>query len=145
MKKRVLTPVFASLVMIGAFMMTSCSNNDERIVEQEQAQSTVELRQQLDNAVATLNQQMSGLNFEELSPLTVAIWDNEGNETDGLRQKFNTWLAELLQRLNQDFSKSLPYGFVRSFESVEGVLSTVWSISGQYSFGRQDGKDWQKT
>ena len=141
MKRKVYFLLFASLMMVEANVRTSCSN-DEKGAEPEQTQNAENLRQQLDNTVATVNQGMSGLDFAALAPLATAIAENEGVETDETHQKFNAWLKKLLQQLNPDFSHKLPFGFTLGFEAVENVLKSVWSVSGQNSFGREDGHGW---
>lgn len=129
MKTKVFSPFFASLIMIGAFVMTSCSNDDGKITEPEQTQNKENLRQQLDDAVTTLNQEMSGLDFKDLAPLTRAITENEGKDTGNMRQGFNTWMLQLLQKLNQDLKEKIPYGFTLGFESVENIFSSVWAVN----------------
>jgi len=143
MKSKVYFLLFASLMMVGANVMSSCSN-DEKSTEPEQTQNAENLRQQLENTVSTVNQGMSELDFAALAPLATAIAENEGEETDETQQKFNGWLQKLLQQLNKDFSHKLPFGFTLGFEAVENVFQRVWSVSGLYSFGREDGHGWIK-
>lgn len=142
MKTKVFSPLLASLVMIGALVMTSCSNDNEGVAAEEQSQSIVTPIQKLEQTVKSVNQQMSGLNFRELEGLSSAITETEGEETDASRQRFNKWLAELLQLLNQDWRVTLPFSFARSYESVDGVFSKVWSVHNWFSVGREDGQLW---
>lgn len=144
MRYKVLFPLLASLMMIGAFVMTSCSSDDEEVTQPEQqAQDTkLNLCQQFDDAITTLNEKMSGLDFKSLTPLTNILKEKDGQEMDAQRQKFNAWLQQVLQKLNQDFSHKIPYGFTMGFESVENAFSMVWSTSSLDSFGREEGHGW---
>ena len=140
MKYKVFFPILASLMMGGALVMTSCSNDDENNAEPVETQDTALLLQQYKNTVATLNQEMAGLDFEELAPLATAM--SEDTDADAIRQKFNAWLQQLLQLLNRDFKHTIPYGFTIGFEAVENVLSATWSLTGLHEFGQEGGLGW---
>lgn len=137
MNYKAFSPILAILMMVGAFVMISCSNDDEKSAESAQTQETVQLLQQYNNTVATLNEGMSGLDFKDLAPLAQAL--SEDDNQDATRQKFNAWLQQLLQLLNRDFKHTIPYGFTIGFEAVENVLSTTCSLSGVQSFGQESG------
>ena len=143
MKNKVFSLLLASLMMTGASVMTSCSNDDEDIAQPEQTQDTAMTpSQEFNDAISALNQEMAGLDFKDLAPLDTRLSENEGAEPDANKQQFNSWLQQILQQLNQDFSHKLPFGFTLGFEAVEDALSMMWTVSSLNSFGKEEGHSW---
>ena len=120
MKISVFSLLFASLLMTGATVTTSCSGYDEEDAPAAPAQNSNEvLLQDVNNCITMLNQQMAGLNFEELAPLATYLKTKENAKLDSMHQKFNAWLQQLLLLLNQDFSRKIPYGFTVGFGTMQ--------------------------
>ena len=144
MKNKVFFPLLAALLMMGACVVTSCSNDDDQSAGSEQTANTATLPQQFNDAVTTVNEEMSALDFEALAPLAAAAAENAGNDSTGVNPKFSAWLQQLLQLLDQNLKKKLPGGITLGFRPLQDVLSTVWSVSSERSSGKDNGYGWVK-
>lgn len=137
----------ASAMITGTLVMTSCASDNELAApnESEQSEEATQLKNQFNEAMDKLNQEMAGLDFQRLAPALEAIEEDASKQEEGSEQKsFNEMLKQLLAYLTRDFAHTRPYGYVLSLQDIQQTLSLAWQLSGENGIARQNGK-WATT
>lgn len=114
------------LLTAGLIVWSGCSKDDDY----EQTVSKEIPASPLLDAANTFNEQMAGLNFQELAPLAEVV-PATTRANNGTRGEFETKLSTLLTLLQaeQATTRSVTLGHRFSFHSFNSALQLAWDLS----------------
>ena len=116
------------LLAAGLFVWSGCSKDDDEPTDQPVYNIP---NSPLTEAVGTVNEQMAGLDFHELTSLTDAVSATTRAGDNSVRSEFETKLSTLLSLLQTDqaTTRSITLGHRFSFNAFNNVLQLAWDLS----------------
>jgi len=115
------------LLAAGLLTWSGCSKDDDK------TESPVDVipASPLTEAASSFNEQMAGLNFQELAPLAEVVPATTRADDNSIRSEFETKLSALLALLQdeQATTRSLTLGHRFSFHSFNNALQLAWDLS----------------
>ena len=142
MTKRINALFFLLSLLTVMLVASGCSKDDAKTpVEQPAGGIDNEPIDPLTETTAELNQELAGLNFQDLEPLYKASHSKAQSKAptrgtaDELFADFNSKLANLLELLRGNFNVALPYGVRFTYKSFNDVLETTWDVAGSIEAG----------
>lgn len=156
--RKALSSLFIVLSMaVGMVVLSACSNHedDERdaplfdVDDEGDAGTTSEeaVSDSFTDAVDELNAKLSGLDFNELTPLAITVEKEQqalqqetraAGDVHELLSVFQQKLSSLISLLRGgDISLRVPYGVRFNYESFNQVLDLSWEIAGTLEAGRE--------
>ena len=116
------------LMAVGLIVCASCSKDDDKPTDQP-AYNIPD--SSLSEAVGTVNEQMAGLDFHELTSLADVVSSTTRAGDNSVRSEFETKLSALLSLLQADqaTTRSITLGHRFSFNAFNNVLQLAWDLS----------------
>ena len=130
--------LFAMMVGTGLSMLCACSSDDGYDSERE----TIVLPAPLDAAANQLNQDMAGLDFEELNPLAETITQNTRADEDATQADFNIRLNTLIDLLKGDEGNGVTLGRRFSYQTLNTALELAYDLSAILKSNGESSSSW---
>lgn len=115
------------LLAAGLLTWSGCSKDDDKT----ESPADVIPASPLTEAASSFNEQMAGLNFQELEPLAEVVPATTRADDNSIRSEFETKLSALLSLLQDEQTgrRSAQMGHRFSFHSFNNALQLAWDLS----------------